>query len=125
MFRRKIYDELLRWKERFKGKEALLIEGAHCVGKSTIAEELGKNEYRSYVIIDFSDCSKAITDAFQDHIRNLDELFTIISYEYGIRLYERESLIIFDEIQMFPKARQAIKKLVADGRFDYIVMWSL
>lgn len=125
MFRRKIYDELLRWKERFKGKEALLIEGAHCVGKSTIAEELGKNEYRSYVIIDFSDCSKAITDAFQDHIRNLDELFTIISYEYGIRLYERESLIVFDEIQMFPKARQAIKKLVADGRFDYIETGSL
>lgn len=125
MFKRKIYNDLLKWKNESKGKEALLIEGARRIGKSTIVEELGKNEYKSYVVIDFSDCSEAITDAFKNHIRNLDELFSIISYEYGIRLYERDSLIIFDEIQMYPKARQAIKKLVADGRFDYIETGSL
>lgn len=125
MFKRKIYSKLQDWKKNSNGKDALLIEGARRIGKSTIAREFGKNEYKSYAVIDFSDCSNVILDAFKNNIRNLDELFSIISFEYGVTLYNRESLIVFDEIQMYPRARQAIKKLVADGRFDYIETGSL
>ena len=121
---RKIYSKLLTWKEKSNGAKALLIEGARRIGKSTIAEEFGKNEYKSYVLIDFNNASDNIIDAF-DHLDDLDLFFQIIHLEMGVRLYKRESLIIFDEVQRFPKARQAIKYLVADGRYDFIETGSL
>lgn len=124
MIKRKIYDKILDWKETTKGSKALLIEGARRIGKSTVAEEIGKNEYKSYVLIDFNKASKKIFDLF-DNLNELDIFFQTISLEYNTRLYNRESLIIFDEIQKFPKAREAIKYLVADGRYDYIETGSL
>ena len=122
--KRKIYSKLLEWKEKSQGSKALLIEGARRIGKSTIAEEFGKNEYKSYVLIDFNNASKNIINAF-DNLNNLDLFFQIINLETGIRLYKRETLIIFDEIQKFPRAREAIKYLVADGRYDFIETGSL
>ena len=124
MIKRKIYDKILNWKETANGSKALLIEGARRIGKSTVAEEFGKNEYRSYVLIDFNKASKKIFDLF-DNLNELDVFFQTISLEYNTRLYNRESLIIFDEIQKYPKAREAIKYLVADGRYDYIETGSL
>lgn len=121
---RKIYDKILEWKKSCNGKKALLIEGARRIGKSTIAEAFGKNEYKSYINIDFNQASKKILDSFDD-MTNLDIFFQTISLEYNVRLYPRESLIIFDEIQKFPKAREAIKYLVADGRYDFIETGSL
>ena len=122
--KRKIYLKILDWKRTNNGKKALLIEGARRIGKSTVAEEIGKNEYRSYILIDFNKASKKILNSFDD-LTNLDIFFQTISLEYNKRLYPRESLIIFDEIQKFPKAREAIKYLVADGRYDYIETGSL
>ena len=122
--KRKIYDKILDWKHTCNGSKALLIEGARRIGKSTVAEEIGKNEYRSYVNIDFNKASRKILDSFDD-LTNLDIFFQTISLEYNVRLYPRESLIIFDEIQKFPKAREAIKYLVADGRYDFIETGSL
>lgn len=122
--KRKIYNKILQWKKECNGKKALLIEGARRIGKSTVAEEIGKNEYKSYVIIDFNKVSKKILDGFDD-INNLDVFFQTLSLEYNVRLYQRESLIIFDEIQKFPKARETIKYLVADGRYDFIETGSL
>ncbi len=124
MIKRKIYDKILNWKETANGSKALLIEGARRIGKSTVAEEFGKNEYRSYVLIDFNKASKKFFDLF-DNLNELDVFFQTISLEYNTRLYKRESLIIFDEIQKYPKAREAIKYLVADGRYDYIETGSL
>lgn len=124
MIKRKIYDKILDWKETTKGSKALLIEGARRIGKSTVAEEIGKNEYKSYVLIDFNKTSKKIYDLF-DNLNELDVFFQTISLEYNTRLYNRQSLIIFDEIQKFPKAREAIKYLVANGRYDYIETGSL
>lgn len=121
---RKIYKKLLDWKNSTNGTKALLIEGARRIGKSTIAEEIGKKEYKSYILIDFNKASKKVMESF-DEIANLDIFFQTIMLEFNTRLYERESLIIFDEIQQFPKARQAIKYLVADGRYDYIETGSL
>lgn len=122
--KRKIYDKIVEWKQSCNGSRALLIEGARRIGKSTVAEEIGKNEYKSYVLIDFNHVSKKILDNFND-LYHLDVFFQTISLEYNVRLYKRESLIIFDEIQKFPQARQAIKYLVADGRYDYIETGSL
>lgn len=122
--KRKIYEKLIEWKNSSNGTKALLIEGARRIGKSTIAEELGKNEYKSYIMIDFNQASKKILDSF-DNLVNLDIFFQTLSLEYNKRLYPRESLIIFDEIQKFPKAREAIKYLVADGRYDFIETGSL
>ena len=122
--KRKIYEKLIEWKNSSNGTKALLIEGARRIGKSTIAEELGKNEYKSYIMIDFNRASKKILDSF-DNLVNLDIFFQTLSLEYNKRLYPRESLIIFDEIQKFPKAREAIKYLVADGRYDFIETGSL
>lgn len=124
IFKRKLYSRLLRWKREENGRSAILIEGARRVGKSTIAREFGKNEYESYILIDFSKASKKIHDLFED-ISNLDHLFMQLQFEYQVSLIERKSLIIFDEVQFNPKARQAIKHLVADGRFDYIETGSL
>lgn len=124
-FKRKIYDRLLDWKNNSSGEKALMIEGARRIGKSTIVEEFGKNEYKSYILIDFNDASKVVTDAFDNYLNDLDSFYLILSTEYNTTLYPRESLIIFDEVQKFPKARQSIKKLVKDGRYDFIETGSL
>lgn len=124
VFKRKIYDEILEWKKNRSDKYALLIKGARRVGKSTIAEEFAKNEFRSYILIDFAHTSKAILELFDDTY-NLDFFFLQLQQLTGVRLYEKESVIIFDEVQLLPKARQAIKYLVADGRYKYIETGSL
>ena len=123
--KREIYNELKEWKRASQGKNALLIEGARRIGKSTLAEKLGREEYRSYLLIDFSIASKTVRDNFLENITDLDRFFQTLSLEYGVRLFERDSLIVFDEVQMFPPARQAIKHLVKDGRYDYIETGSL
>ena len=125
ILKRKIYDELKQWKERERGKSAILIEGARRIGKSTVVEIFAKNEYKTYILIDFNDCSKEVIDAFENKLINLDEFFKVLEYVYNVKLIKRKSLIIFDEVQQFPKARQSIKKLVADSRFDYIETGSL
>lgn len=125
IFKRKMYNKLLAWKQQAAGTKALLIEGARRIGKSTLVEEFAKNEYRSYLLMDFNKVSDSVTSAFNNYMNDLDTFFLILSSEYGVKLYPKESIIIFDEIQQFPKARQAIKYLVADGRFDYIETGSL
>ena len=124
IFKRKIYKILREWKNIDNGKTAILIEGARRVGKSTIAQEFAKNEYKSYILIDFAECSENIKNLFND-ISNLNQIFQILQIEYSTELYERNSVIIFDEVQFAPKARQAIKFLVKDGRYDYIETGSL
>ena len=124
MFKRKIYDKLLEWKAESDGKTALLIEGARRIGKSTVVEEFAKNEYESYILIDFSRASKAVKELFED-ISDLDYLFLQLQLQYKVDLHERKSLIIFDEVQQCPLARQAIKALVADHRYDYVETGSL
>lgn len=124
MFRRKIYDKLLEWKTESDGRTALLIEGARRVGKSTVVEEFAKKEYESYILIDFSRASKAVKELFED-ISDLDYLFLQLQLQYKVDLHERRSLIIFDEVQQCPLARQAIKALVADHRYDYVETGSL
>ena len=125
IFKRKMYNRLLAWKRQAAGTKALLIEGARRIGKSTLVEEFAKNEYQSYLLIDFNKVSYSVISAFNNYMNDLDTFFLILSSEYGVKLYPKESIIIFDEIQQFPKARQAIKYLVADGRFDYIETGSL
>lgn len=124
LFKRKIYDQLQIWKQTSNGKSALLVEGARRVGKSTIVETFAKNEYESYLLIDFNKASKAIKDLFND-LMDLDYLFLYLQTTYHVTLKERKSVIIFDEVQRCPKARQAIKYLVEDGRYDYIETGSL
>ena len=124
MFKRKIYDKLLEWKREADGKTALLIEGARRIGKSTVAEEFGKNEYETYILVDFSTASKAVRDLFDD-VSDLDYIFLQLQLQYKKDLIKRKSLIIFDEVQLCPKARQAIKTLVRDRRYDYIETGSL
>lgn len=126
-FERKIYQKLIDWKEKSNGKTALLIEGARRIGKSTIVEKFGKEQYKSYVLIDFRIASNIIKENFNENLlpNKINDFFNIIKTEYGKELYERESLIIFDEVQKFPKAREAIKDLVKDGRYDYIETGSL
>ena len=125
LFERKIYDKFLSWKNESQGQKALLVEGARRIGKSTVVEEFGKNEYKSYILIDFSRTTDDVRGYFYQHLNDLDTFFMLLSVNYGVQLYPRESLIIFDEVQMFPKAREAIKHLVADGRYDYIETGSL
>lgn len=125
MFKRKIYDQLLSWKTNASGEKALMIEGARRIGKSTIVEEFGRKEYRSYLLIDFNDASDAVRNAFERYLNDLDSFFLILSTEYGVTLYPHESLIIFDEVQRYPKARQSIKRLVKDGRYHYMETGSL
>lgn len=124
IFKRKIYEQMLRWKTEEKGRSALLIKGARRVGKSTIVEEFAKREYRSYVLIDFANISRTIHSLFDD-ISDLDYFFMRLETETRVRLHQRESVIIFDEVQRLPLARQAIKYLVKDGRYDYIETGSL
>lgn len=123
-FKRKMYDTMLKWKSERNGDTALLIQGARRIGKSTIAEEFARNEYKSYILIDFSNVSEEVSDLFKD-ISDLNYLFLRLQFIYQVQLYERESVIIFDEVQLQPLARQAIKHLVKDHRYDYIETGSL
>ena len=124
MFQRKIYDKLLNWKTEADGHTALLIEGARRIGKSTIVEEFAKNEYESYILIDFAVAPKSVKELFED-ISDLNYLFLQLQLQFRVDLIERKSLIIFDEVQLCPLARQAIKHLVRDHRYDYIETGSL
>lgn len=123
--KRKIYQQLLDWKLHRHGEAAILIDGARRVGKSYIAEEFGRNEYRSYILVDFNNLTEMVKEIFDNYLNQLDIFFNYLSQAYGIILYPRESLIIFDEVQLYPKARAAIKYLVKDGRYDYIETGSL
>ena len=123
--RRKIYDELLAWKNNVNGESALLIQGARRVGKSYIAEEFAKKEYRSYILIDFNKAGDDIKELFLNDLDDMDMFFLKLSTYYGVQLFERDSLIILDEVQLFPRARSAVKYLVEDGRYDYIETGSL
>lgn len=125
VLKRKAYAKLLAWKNECSGSRAILVEGARRIGKSTIVEEFAKNEYKSYILIDFAKVSDTVINAFEKHKNNFDELFMLLSLEYGVKLFKRESVIIFDEVQLYPQARQLIKYLVADGRYDYIETGSL
>lgn len=125
IFKRKIYDKFLAWKNEAGGKKALLVEGARRIGKSTIVEEFAIAEYKSYILIDFAKASDDVKSYFHLHLNDLDTFFMLLSVQYGKELYPRESVIIFDEVQLFPKAREAIKYLVADGRYDFIETGSL
>lgn len=124
IFKRKIYDSILRWKEQRQGSTALLIKGARRVGKSTITREFAKNEYESHIIIDFAKVGEDIRSLFDD-LSDLDYLFLRLQAIFHVTLHQRRSVIIFDEVQFCPKARQAIKYLVEDGRYDYIETGSL
>ena len=124
VFKRKIYEKLLRWKEQRKGATALLIEGARRVGKTTIVKQFAQSEYKSYILIDFNNTTQAIRDLFDD-LTDMNMFFMLLQQQTQVKLYERDSLIIFDEVQKFPIARQAIKYLVADGRYDFIETGSL
>jgi len=119
IFKRKLYDKLLSWKNDSQGKTAILIEGARRIGKSTLVEQFAKNEYESYILIDFSQAPESIKKLFTD-VSNLDYIFLQLQLQYKTDLRKRKSVIIFDEVQLYPLARQAIKFLVKDGRYDYI-----
>lgn len=124
MFKRKIYEKMRKWKRESEGKTALLIEGARRIGKSTVVEAFAKNEYKSYILIDFSRVSRETKELFED-ISDLNYLFLQLQLQYKVDLHERNSVIIFDEVQLCPMARQAIKALVEDQRYDYIETGSL
>ena len=123
--KRKIYADLEKWKKDGAGKTALLIDGARRVGKSYIAEAFAKAEYKTYILIDFNRADEDVKDLFIHYLNDLDTLFMYLSGYYNVKLHEHESLIIFDEVQLFPTARAAIKYLVADGRYDYMETGSL
>ena len=125
MIKRKIYDELLNWKKTSGGKTAVILDGARRVGKSYIAEVFAKNEYRSYILIDFSKTNDDVKNVFINNLENLDDFFMYLSGYYNTKLYEGDTLFIFDEVQTFPRAREAIKHLVADGRYHYLETGSL
>lgn len=125
MFKRKIYEKLLAWKSESKGKSALLIEGARRVGKSTIVEEFARREYETYLIIDFTRVSASFKQTFLDTRSDMDSFFLYLAAEFGARFVEHKTLIVFDEVQAFPPAREFIKHLVADGRYNYIETGSL
>lgn len=124
IFKRKLYDRLLEWKQVQNGKTAILIEGARRVGKSTLVEQFAKNEYDSYILIDFNEASDEVKSLF-NNLMNKDFIFLQLQALYNVVLKERKSVIIFDEVQKCPLARQAIKYLVKDGRYDYIETGSL
>ena len=125
LFKRKIYARMLEWKNRSNGETALLIEGARRVGKSTVVKEFGRREYKSVIVIDFMKPNRKIVSAILEHPDDLDVLFTEITLAYKVELHERNTLIVFDEVQRCPQARELIKALVADGRYDYIETGSL
>lgn len=123
--KRKIYSKLLDWKNNRQGEIALLIEGARRIGKSYIVEEFAKNEYESYILIDFNKVEPRVKRWFVDYMEDLDTFFEMLQQHYHVKLILRKSLIIFDEVQLYPRARAAIKYLVADRRFDYLETGSL
>jgi len=125
MLKRKIYDELVAWKKSSNGATAMMIDGARRVGKSYLAEKFAKAEYKSYILIDFGKAAKDILDLFVYDSSDLDLFFAKLAAFYSTVLHKRESLIIFDEVQQYPRARQLIKYLIADGRFDYLETGSL
>ncbi len=125
IFKRKIYSKMLDWKNNWANERALLIQGARRIGKSTIVEEFGKKEYKSYILINFQSDLAKVKSLFENDISDLDRFFRKLSLLYSTSLYPNESLIIFDEIQLFPIARQSIKQLVKDGRYHYIETGSL
>ena len=124
IFKRKIYERLLKWKEMSNGNSALLVQGARRIGKSTIVEEFARREYTSYILIDFTKCSQEVFNLFDD-VSDLNYIFLRLQLIYHVQLVNRNSLIVFDEVQFQPKARQAIKSFVADHRYDYIETGSL
>lgn len=123
--KRKIYNKLVEWKNEWAGKTALLIDGARRVGKSFVAEEFAKKNYKSYILIDFNNVGDEVKNLFENKISDLNTFFIYLSAYFNVKLYPRKSVIIFDEVQLFPRARAAIKYLVADGRYDYIETGSL
>lgn len=125
MLRRTVYENLLNWKNNDKGSCAILIAGARRVGKSYIAEQFARNEYKSYILINFSNATNEIKDIFLNETSDLNMFFAKLSALFKVKLYKRNSLFIFDEVQQFPRARELIKLLVADGRYDYIETGSL
>lgn len=124
VFKRKIYERLLKWKRESNGKSAMLVQGARRIGKSTIVEEFARREYKSYILVDFTKCSQEVRDLFND-VSDLNYIFLRLQLIYNVQLIERKSLIIFDEVQFQPKARQAIKSFVEDHRYDFIETGSL
>ena len=125
MLKRKAYEKLLEWKQQQAGKTAVLIEGARRVGKSTLAKEFGLNEYKSCLVIDFFQAPDEVKQYFRDYSNDFDALFLYLSAYYSVELFDRESLFVFDEVQMFSFARGLVKYLVADGRYDYVETGSL
>lgn len=124
LFKRKIYERLLKWKQESNGNSALLIEGARRIGKSTVVRSFARNEYESFILVDFTTCSQEVKNLFND-VSDLNYIFLRLQLAYGVQLVERKSLIVFDEVQFQPLARQAIKSFVADHRYDYIETGSL
>ena len=125
MLRRKIYQQLCDWKQNSNGHTALLIDGARRVGKSYIVEQFAMQKYKSYIMIDFGNAPQEILDLFINESSDLDLFFAKLAAYYSTILYKRQSLIVFDEVQQFPRARQLIKYFVADGRFDFLETGSL
>ena len=125
MFERKIYEEMLKCKREYAPRYSLFLKGARRVGKTTLAEKLGKEAYRSYLLIRFDKARPEVKELFTNSLEDLDNLFSTLQFVYKTRLYPRESLIILDEVQLFPAARQALKTLVEDGRYDYLETGSL
>ena len=124
-FSRKAYGRLLEWKNQSQGESAMLIEGARRVGKSYLSKRFAQNEYESYIYLDFANIENEIIDLFENEMTNLDMFFMKLQTFYGVKLVNRKSCIVFDEVQRYPRARQMIKYLVADGRYDYIETGSL
>ena len=120
MLQRKAYDILLAWKRDSAGNSALLVEGARRVGKTTLVADFGRREYKSCLFIDFNEADREVISYFEDYRTDLDALFLYLSTYYRVDLYERDSLVVFDEVQLYPPARALVKFLVADGRYDYI-----
>lgn len=123
--KRKVYEKLIEWKKEAQGKTALLIDGARRVGKSYIVEKFAKENYKSYIIIDFNKVHNDVKDLFENYIDDIDNFYLYLSNYFKVNLYERDSLIILDEVELYPRARSAIKYLVEDGRYDYIETGSL
>lgn len=125
ILKRKIYDKMLEWKEKYAPDYALFLKGARRVGKTTLANKIGKEEYKSYIEISFDNTSKNIKELFTEELNNLDLLYEKLQSAYNVKLYKRKSLIILDKIQLCPEARQALKTLLKDGRYDFIETGSL
>ena len=116
---------MLLWKQNENGQSALMIDGARRIGKSYIVEEFAKREYKSYILVDFNNADDDLMEIFDKYLKNLDVFFSYLSLYFNVTLYSRNTVIVFDEVQLYPKARAAIKYLVKDGRYDYIETGSL